>query len=118
MAIVLVGAAGAGCAGPATVVIPHHPPNAGAVNQGQAWEVVLRGRNSAAETLVGEESWRRDDLLAVGPESDLPADAWPAPYRPGLDRVRRLFLSGQAGEVVYTCQGPFCDWPTVRWWRP
>lgn len=87
---------------------------AGPGNQGAAWEVVFPPSRAVVE--AGPEEGRRDHALAHAPESALPPDAWPEPYRPGLERARRLFLTNDPDEVFYLRQQPPYDWRRHRHW--
>ena len=83
---------------------------AGAKNQGGSWEVVMPGGQETRAALEeGPEGARRDLVLATGEVSDLPADAWPEPYRPGLERTRRLFIDARPDEFLYL---------GTEWWSP
>jgi hypothetical protein len=83
---------------------------AGAKNQGGSWELVMPGGQETRASLeAGAEDFRRDWILASQEPSDLPADAWPEPYRPGLERTRRLFISNQPDEFLYI---------GTEWWSP
>jgi hypothetical protein len=111
----LAGILAGGCAAP---YVRREPAPGGPGNQGGAWEAVLPGGETAAAQVSGDEAFRRDWVLASPPLSDLPADAWPEPYRPGLERTRRLFLPTRGGEVLYlgTEWAP-PHWGRHWWWR-
>jgi hypothetical protein len=116
------GALAAGCAAPASGPSGQGQGVARAVNQGQAWEVVLPSAQTALAQAEGPEYTRRDLLLADAEASDLPPDAWPVPLQPSLDQTRRLFINTSRNEVLYisnwaTPRFPWRLWrPWVPWW--
>jgi hypothetical protein len=86
--------------------------------------VVLPGPAlAAAGDAAGFEYSRRDYALVEPPQSDLPDDAWPQPYRPDLSETRRLFLNTSPNEVLYIQQYPlgYYNWhgtysQSWPWW--
>lgn len=102
-----------GCATPVGHAPSEVPRVMGPANQGAAWDVVFSGpATTAAGELAGAEYARRDYTLAEPPQSDLPDDAWPQPYRPDLSQTRRLFLNLSPNEVLYIQQ-----YPSGYYWR-
>ena len=114
LAILLAGLLAGGCGEAAYT--RRAPLAGGPANQGESWEVVLPGGQVAAAEAPGDEALRRDWVLASPPLSELPADAWAEPYRPGLERTRRLFISNRASEVLYLGTEYPPVWGGYRWW--
>ncbi len=110
-AVALAGCASPPQGGPAAVVQSDGPVGANRLeaNQGGSWEVVLPGGSTGPQLAQGPETSRLDAVLARGPASLIEESYWPDFRGPRLDRLRRIWLTGEPEHLYYFRPGP--AWP-------